>query len=155
MEINFKGPVMPVDPYSQMAFVEILNILLTAGHIVDVNRFLINRNANPLFGSLSGYFRWSFSDNHFTLWQRVEYNSPLCFSRRIFSIHFGMLANRDRKKRQYGNELKTYQYESPGNYKNGIQCQNQADRNLAAFQQRVADNRPFLCIGCENRRTDV
>ena len=44
MEINFKGPVMPVDPYSQMAFVEILNILLTAGHIVDVNRFLINRN---------------------------------------------------------------------------------------------------------------
>lgn len=30
MEINFKGPVMPVDPYSQMAFVEILNILLTA-----------------------------------------------------------------------------------------------------------------------------
>lgn len=38
MEINFKGPVMPVDPYSQMAFVEILNILLTAGHIVDVNR---------------------------------------------------------------------------------------------------------------------
>ena len=70
MEINFKGPVMPVDPYSQMAFVEILNILLTAGHIVDVNRFLINRNANPRFGSLSGYFRWSFSDNHFTLWQR-------------------------------------------------------------------------------------
>ena len=57
MEINFKGPVMPVDPYSQMAFVEILNILLTAGHIVDVNRFLINRNANPRFGSLSGYFR--------------------------------------------------------------------------------------------------
>ena len=27
MEINFKGPVIPVDPYSQMAFVEILNIL--------------------------------------------------------------------------------------------------------------------------------
>ena len=53
MEINFKGPVMPIDPYSQLAFVEILNILLTAGHIVDVNRFLISRNVNPLFGSLS------------------------------------------------------------------------------------------------------
>ena len=63
---------MPVDPYSQMAFVEILNILLTARHIVDVNRFLINRNTNPQFGSLSGYFRWSFSGNHFTLWQRME-----------------------------------------------------------------------------------
>lgn len=66
---------MPVDPYSQMAFVEILNILLTARHIVDVNRFLINRNTNPQFGSLSGYFRWSFSGNHFTLWQHMEYNS--------------------------------------------------------------------------------
>ena len=47
MEINFKGPVMPIDPYSQLAFVEILNIILTAGHIVDVNRFLIRRNVNP------------------------------------------------------------------------------------------------------------
>ena len=98
MEINFKGPVMPVDPYSQMAFVEILNILLTAGHIVDANRVLINRNANPLFGSLSGYFRWSFSDIHFTLWLRVEYFSPLSFSRRIFSIHFGILASRNRER---------------------------------------------------------
>ena len=26
---------MPIDPYSQLAFVEILNIILTAGHIVD------------------------------------------------------------------------------------------------------------------------
>ena len=34
---------MPIDPYSQLAFVEILNILLTAGHIVDVNRFLISQ----------------------------------------------------------------------------------------------------------------
>ena len=89
---------MPVDPYSQMAFVEILNILLTAGSHRGCEQVPDNRNANPLFGSLSGYFRWSFSDNHFTLWQRVEYNSPLCFSRRIFSIHFGMLASRDRKR---------------------------------------------------------
>ena len=28
MEISFKGPVMPIDPYSQLAFVEILNIIL-------------------------------------------------------------------------------------------------------------------------------
>ena len=39
-----------------------------------------------------------YTDDHFTLWQRVEYNSPICFSRRIFSIHFGTLASRDRKK---------------------------------------------------------
>ena len=41
---------MPIDPYSQLAFVEILNILLTAVHIVAVNRFLINSNVNPQFG---------------------------------------------------------------------------------------------------------
>ena len=98
MEINFKGPVIPVDAYSQMAFVEILNILLTAGHIVDVNRLLIKRNASPQFGSLSGYFRWSFYGNHFTLWQRVEYNSPLCFNDRILDIHFGTLAAKDNRK---------------------------------------------------------
>lgn len=73
MEISFKGPVMPIDPYSQLAFVEILNIILIAKHIMDVNRYLIARNVNPLFGSLSGYFRWSFADERFTLWQRTDY----------------------------------------------------------------------------------
>lgn len=75
MEISFKGPVMPIDPYSQLAFVEILNIILIAKHIMDVNRYLIARNVNPQFGSLSGYFRWSFADERFTLWQRTDYNS--------------------------------------------------------------------------------
>lgn len=98
MNINFLGPVFPTDHFAQMAFVEILNIILSANNIMDVNRMLIGRNANPSFGSLSGHFCWSFSDNHFTLWQRVEYNSPVCFRQRIFSIHFGMLASRDRER---------------------------------------------------------
>ena len=97
MNINFLGPVFPTDPYAQMAFVEILNTLLVANNIMEVNRMLIHRNANPAYGSLSGYFRWSYAGNHFTLWQRVEYNSPVCFGQRIFSIHFGMLASRDRE----------------------------------------------------------
>ena len=80
MEISFKGPVMPIDPCSQLAFVEILNIILIAKHIMDVNRYLIARNVNPQFGSLSGYFRWSFADERFTLWQRTDYNSDMCFS---------------------------------------------------------------------------
>ena len=82
MEINFKLPVMPVYPYSQMAFVEILNILR---HIVDVNRFLINRNANPLFGSLSGYFRRSFRQPLY-LWQRVDRLARLLQPAHIRSI---------------------------------------------------------------------
>ena len=84
MNINFLGPVLPTDSFTQMAFVEILNI--------------IGRNVNPTFGSLSGHFRWSYANDHFTLWQRMEYNSPICFGQRIFSIHFGMLASRDRKR---------------------------------------------------------
>ena len=79
MNINFLGPVFPTDPYAQMAFVEILNTLLVANNIMEVNRMLIHRNANPAYGSLSGYFRWSYAGNHFTLWQRVEYNSPGLF----------------------------------------------------------------------------
>lgn len=98
MEINFKGPVMPIDPYSQLAFVEILNIILTARHIVDVNRSLISRNVNPLFGSLSGYFRWSFAGDRFTLWQRTDYNSTLCFNHRILDLPFGILAAKDSGK---------------------------------------------------------
>ena len=98
MNINFLGPVLPTDSFTQMAFVEILNIILTSDNIVDVYRMLIGRNVNPVFGSLSGHFRWSYANDHFTLWQRLEYNSPICFGQRIFSIHFGMLASRDRKR---------------------------------------------------------
>ena len=94
MRINFKSQIMPVDPYSQLAFVEILNIILSARHIVDVNRLLINRNVNPQFGSLSGYFRWSFAGERFTLWQRMDYNSIQCFNTGILEIHFGVLAAR-------------------------------------------------------------
>ena len=53
MNINFLGPVLPTDSFTQMAFVEILNIILTSNNIVDVNRMLIGRNVNPTFGSFS------------------------------------------------------------------------------------------------------
>ena len=69
MEISFKGPVMPIDPYSQLAFVEIL----------------------------SGYFRWSFANDRFTLWQRTDYNSDMCFSHRILDMPFCMLAAKDKE----------------------------------------------------------
>lgn len=98
MKLNFKGPVMPIDPYSQLAFVEILNIVLIARNIVDVNRMLIARNANPQFGSLSGYFRWSYADDRFTLWQRTEYNSHICFDHRILDLPFCMLVAKDNER---------------------------------------------------------
>ena len=65
---------------------------------MDVNRFLISRNVNPQFGSLSGYFRWSFAGDRFTLWQRTDYNSTLCFNHRILDLPFGVLAAKDNGK---------------------------------------------------------
>mgnify|MGYP000690771440 CR=1 FL=1 len=97
MNINFLGPVLPTDRFAQMAFVEILNIILTANNIMDVNIMLIGRNTNPAFGSLSGYFRWSFADERFTLWQRTDYNSDMCFSHRILDMPFCMLAAKDKE----------------------------------------------------------
>ena len=97
MEINFKGPVMAIYPYSLLVFVEILNIILIAKHIMDVNRYLIDRNVNPLFGSLSGYFRWSFANDRFTLWQRTDYKSDMCFPHRILDMPFCMLATKDKE----------------------------------------------------------
>lgn len=64
---------------------------------MDVNKYLIARNVNPQFGSLSGYFRWSFADERFTLWQRTDYNSDMCFSHRILDMPFCMLAAKDKE----------------------------------------------------------
>ena len=33
MNINFLGPVLPTDSFTQMAFVEILNIILTSDNL--------------------------------------------------------------------------------------------------------------------------
>lgn len=98
MKINFLGPVLPTDSQVRQAFVEILNIILLSDSIVDVNRMLISRNVNPDFGSLSGHFRWSYAHDHFTLWQRMEYNSQVCFPHRILELHFGLLVSKDRER---------------------------------------------------------
>lgn len=98
MNIHFTGPLFPTDPLVTRAFVEILNIILLSGNIVEVNRRLIDRNIHPLYRSLSGHFRWSFADDRFTLWQRTEYNSDLCFTPGIFEIHFASLVCKDRRR---------------------------------------------------------
>lgn len=98
MNIHFTGPLFPTDPLVPGAFVEILNIILLSTNIVEVNHRLINRNIHPLYRSLSGHFRWSFADDRFTLWQRTEYNSDLCFTQSIFEIHFASLVCKDRTR---------------------------------------------------------
>lgn len=98
MNIYFTGPLFPTDPLVPRAFMEILNIILLSGNIVEVNQRLISRNIHPQYRSLSGHFRWSFADDRFTLWQRTEYNSDLCFTHSIFEIHFTSLVCKDRRR---------------------------------------------------------
>lgn len=69
-----------------------------SANIMEVNRRLIERNVHPHYRSLSGYFRWSFRNDRFTLWQRAEYNSDVCFGHKIMEIHFVALVCEDRVK---------------------------------------------------------
>lgn len=98
MKMNFIGPIFPTDPCAVRAFVEIMNIILMSANIMEVNKRLIERNVHPHYRSLSGYFRWSFDNDRFTLWQRTEYNSTVCFGCRILEIHFSVLVCEDRVK---------------------------------------------------------
>ena len=88
MNMNFIGPIFPIDPCAPRAFIDIM----------EVNRRLIERNVHPHYRSLSGYFRWSFRNDRFTLWQRAEYNSDVCFGHKIMEIHFVALVCEDRVK---------------------------------------------------------
>ena len=38
------------------------------------------------------------AEDHFTLWQRTDYNSTLCFNHRILDLPFGVLAAKDSGK---------------------------------------------------------
>lgn len=95
MKIEFTTPIHPVDNYSQRAFVMILNIILLSGNVVELNRNLIVNNDNPQYRKLSGYFQWTFNDYRFTLWQRTEFASSVCFNDKILELHFGSLVSQD------------------------------------------------------------
>lgn len=86
MLINFENAVHPVDKYSQRAFVEILNLILLSGNATELNCQLRRQNCNPDYRSLSGYYKWSFDNYIFSLWQRVEYESKECFPDKVLEV---------------------------------------------------------------------
>lgn len=98
MLIDFENPIQPIDEYSQRAFIEILNIILLADNIIDIDQKLFARNKNDCYRSLSGYYKWSFDNYSFTLWQRLGYKSPLCFKNKILEIKHITLLCEDRKR---------------------------------------------------------
>ena len=98
MLIDFENPVQPVDNCSQQAFVEILNLVLLADDVVQLRRLLHDRDKNERYNSLSGYYRWSFDNYSFTLWQRMEYGSRKCFTNKILEIKYISLICEDRRR---------------------------------------------------------
>ena len=98
MKIEFVSPVYPVDARSQRAFIEILNLILLSDHAAELKRRLRLREFDEQYRSLSGYYKWSFEDHCFTLWQRMSFGSGRCFKQEILSIHEVTLLTQDRKR---------------------------------------------------------
>ena len=97
MEINHLSTLYPSDPRVYCACSEIVDILLMARHVMDVNRMLIERNVQYEYGSLPGHFHRAFRNGYFTVWQRTGYNHNTCFPRRTLAVRFETIAARDKE----------------------------------------------------------
>ena len=96
MLIDFENPVLPVDNYAQRAFIEILNLVLLSDSVEELQYRLGTKDLGREYHRLSGYFKWSYARYSFTLWQRMEFGSPLCFSHKILEVKHVTFINQDR-----------------------------------------------------------
>ena len=88
MKITISNPIQLVDDYSTKAFIQILNMILLADNIVELNAWLIDTNYCSQYKRLSGYFAWSFANETFTLRQRISYGAFSCFKGNLLEISF-------------------------------------------------------------------
>lgn len=95
MQIEFLGPVYPTSQEAINAFTDIINLIIASYNIMEVNRKLLQIDG---FGRLSGYYIWSFSNFTFSLWQRIEYGSTICFGHKLIELQFVKLICEDRRK---------------------------------------------------------
>lgn len=103
MTIEITGAVCRIDTYCHSAFVVIYNEIVLSGHIVELNRRLIASDRTDEGRRLSGYFKWRFTGDTFMLWQRMGYNSEICFTDKILEVKYGSFVSPDRVKT---NEIK-------------------------------------------------
>jgi hypothetical protein len=95
MQIEFLGPVYHTSQEAVNAFTDILNLLISSNNIMEVNKKLLQRDQ---FGRLSAYFVWAFSNYTFSLWQRVDYGSDICFEHKLLELPFITLICKDRRR---------------------------------------------------------
>ncbi len=93
MQIVFLGPVYHINQSAINAFTEILNIIISSDNIMEVNKRLLQKDRKS---GLSAYFIWSFADYTFSLWQRVDYGSDICFGHKLIELQFVTLVCKDR-----------------------------------------------------------
>ena len=95
MQIEFLGPIYHTSQEAIQAFTDILNLILSSDNIMELNMKLLQKDQS---GILSGYFIWSYADYTFSLWQRVDYGSDICFGHKLIELQFVTLVCKDRRK---------------------------------------------------------
>jgi hypothetical protein len=95
MQIEFLGPVYHTSQEAINVFTDILNMILLSDNIMELNKKLLQRDQS---GRLSGCYIWSFDNFTFSLWQRVDYGSDICFEHKLIELQFVTLVCKDRRR---------------------------------------------------------
>lgn len=95
MQIEFLGHVYQTSQSAVNAFADIVNLIVSSNNIIELNRKLLQRDQ---FSRLSAYFLWSFSNYTFSLWQRLDYGSDICFEHKLIELQFVTLVCKDRRR---------------------------------------------------------
>lgn len=94
MKIEVLGPLYPINQFAMKAFAEILNTILIADNVIELNNRLYQRDQQRSedVRSLNGYFKWNFDNRSFLLWQRTSYMSHTCFPQMLLKINYSEIA---------------------------------------------------------------
>ena len=95
MQIEFLGPVYHTSQSAVNAFTDILNLIISSDNIMELNIKLLQRDQ---LSKLSSYFIWTFDNYTFSLWQRVDYSSNICFEHKLIELQFVTLVCKDRRR---------------------------------------------------------
>jgi len=101
MKISILNPIHPIDEYSAKAFVQILNMILLAKNIVELNSWLIDTDYCSQYKRLSGYFVWHFDNETFSLRQRIGFGKFSCFEGNILEISFYDIFRKNNSKFEF------------------------------------------------------
>lgn len=95
MQIEFLGPVYKTSQSAVNAFADIVNLIISSNNIMELNMKILQSNRAS---RLSAYFLWTFDDYTFSLWQRVDYGSDICFEHKLIEFQFVSLVCKDRRR---------------------------------------------------------